>query len=562
MGRTQANYSIHDYVKNSKEGFDQKGFNEIDGLVLTQVSNMDLGSSGIDLYSGNSKSFSEIWQEMNTPGTAAHAAYLGMSKDNRALIKELAGSPRYQNMSVSNFVKDPSKSNVNGFPSVGEDQYMEQFAAVTITYEQNGKTYNYVSYRATDGTSDGWSEDLAMLYSMNTQAQIDSKNYMNIVADMTEGYIVGGGHSKGGGDFEYAYLFCDDDVRERIVKGYVYDSPGLSEEVLANTEYYSEYLEITDGSFICPQDSIIGQVLHEGDNALFIYSVESGFNQHDPYTWEIDPKTNTFVLEDQTELSKFLNDALDNAVANLSQEEKEAFFAFVSYLLYNNGGEGIDGLGDLFAKDWKNEDGSFNWGKLGEIWDVISDDWNSMTPEERAAFLKSLGTVIAAFAATGYEYVKEEIEKWFERKKEEIKQKIQDAWKAASDWLKDKKEAFKNFLSNVYNSVVTGLKKVVSLIKSCSRGGRYASANPQIIVDTYKLNQYAQRLQTVNSRVTKLDGRLDSLYSRVGLFDLWNLMKADLLVGYSWRLNRCTDYLSDVVTYFDKAERDIKSAIY
>lgn len=557
MGRTQANYNIHDYVKNSNSNFNEQGFNEIDGLVLTQISNMDLGSSGVDLYSGKAKSFSEIWNEMNTEGTAAHAAYLGMSSDNKQLIKELANSGRYKDMSISNFVKDPAKSNINGFPSVGTDEHMEQFAAVTITYEQDGKTYNYVSYRATDGSSDGWAEDLAMLYSMNTQAQSDSTAYMNIIAGMTEEYITGGGHSKGGGDFEYAYLFCDDEVRKRIVKGYVYDSPGLSEEVLSNTKYYEKYKKITEGSFVCPQDSIIGQVLHEGDNATFVHSVESGFNQHDPYSWEINPSSSSFVPDEQTELSKFLNDALDNAVINMSQEEKEAFFAFVSYLLYNSGDEGIDGLGKLFASGWKNEDGSINWSKLGEIWDVISKDWDSMSSEERKAFLESLGTVIAAFAATAYDVAKEKVEEWLEKKKQEFEQKIHDAWVAAKDWINEKREGFRNFLDNVYKSVVAGLNKVAGWIKSLLAGARYSSANPYVQVDTYKLRLYAQRIQDVNRRISNLDRRLDSLYWRVGLLDLWNLMQADLMTGYSWRLLRAASYLNETASDFDSIETEL-----
>lgn len=561
MGRKNANYSIHDYVKDNSASFNEQGFNEIDGLVLTQISNMDLGSSGIDLYSGGSKSFEQIWREMNTEGTAAHAAYLGMSKDNRQLIEELAGSNRYKSLSVSNFVKDPAKSNIDGFPSVGDDRHMEQFAAVTITYEQDGKTYNYVSYRATDGTSDGWAEDLAMLYSSGTQAQADSTAYMNIIGGMTDGYITGGGHSKGGGDFEYAYLFCDDDVRERIVKGYVYDSPGLSEDVLSNTDYYDQYQDITDGSFICPQDSIIGQVLHEGDNATFVHSVESGFNQHDPYSWEINPESYTFVPDKQTELSIYLNDALDTAVVNMTQEEKEAFFAFVSYLLYNNGGDGIDGLGDLFASGWTNENGDFNWNKLREIWDVISADWENMTPEERDAFLDSLGTVIGAFASTGFELGKEKIEEWLERKKKEFEQKIQEAWKAASDWLNEKREQFRNFLSNVYKAVVSGLKRVASWIRNFSPGGRYANENPRVRLDTFKLRQYAQRLESVNRRLSGIDSRMDSLYWRVGLLDIWNLMQADVFTGYSWRILRCVSYLYETASDFESVESNLNNSL-
>lgn len=76
-----------------------------------------------------------------------------------------------------------------------------------------------------------------------------------------------------------------------------------------------------------------------------------------------------------------------------------------------------------------------------------------------------------------------------------------------------------------------------------------------IIVDIYKLNQYAQRIATVNSRISRLDRRLDSLYWRVGLQGLWNLMQADALTCYSWRLVRCQSYLEQTATDFKSVEK-------
>lgn len=76
-----------------------------------------------------------------------------------------------------------------------------------------------------------------------------------------------------------------------------------------------------------------------------------------------------------------------------------------------------------------------------------------------------------------------------------------------------------------------------------------------IIVDTYKLNQYAQRIASVNSRISRLDRRLDSLYWRVGLQGLWNLMQADALTCYSWRLVRCQSYLEQTAADFESVEK-------
>ena len=78
-----------------------------------------------------------------------------------------------------------------------------------------------------------------------------------------------------------------------------------------------------------------------------------------------------------------------------------------------------------------------------------------------------------------------------------------------------------------------------------------------IIVDTDKLKIYADRLVSVNNRLTKLDRRLDRLYFRVGLQGLWNLIQADALTCYSWKLSRCQSYLSQTASDFEFAERRI-----
>lgn len=78
-----------------------------------------------------------------------------------------------------------------------------------------------------------------------------------------------------------------------------------------------------------------------------------------------------------------------------------------------------------------------------------------------------------------------------------------------------------------------------------------------VIVDTYKLERYAQRIATVNSRINRLDRRLDSLYLRVGLLDLWNLMQADALTCYSWRLVRCQTYLQQIAAEFNQVDKEL-----
>lgn len=556
METKHASYNLHNYVKDSNMGFDQKPFNEVDGLVLTQIANMNFDNLGIDIHSGEGKSIQQICKEMHVEGTPANDAYNSMGANERALIDELADSDRYKDMVLSNYVNNPvtgSNAPVDGFGAVNsEDAFMEQFAAVTITYKQDGETYNYMSFQATNDTTDGWTEDFAMLSRTNTQAQKDSVDYMNIVGRKVEGHIIGGGHSKGGNDFEYGYLFCDEDVKQRIEKGYIYDSPGVSDTVLAETDRYDDFQEIIKDTYICPQDSIIGQLLHENENATFIHSVESGFLEHDPYSWEIVPGSDTFVPDNQTELSILIDQATDDAVSGMTQEQRDALFEFVQYLMYNNGGESLEGIGNLFAAGWEDPET-----KINELWTVLSGAWNSMTEEEREDFLDSLGVLISAVVATAGNYLIDEIEQWAENQVEKFKNKVNELWNAAVNWAEMKKNEFRKFLENLYKSFEINMRKIAMYLRKLSAGYQHAIANPQIEVDTYKLSLYAQRLRNINTRITTLDDRLDSLYWRVGLLDLWNLMQADILTGYSWRLSRCANYLSDTATDFSNAENDL-----
>lgn len=110
-----------------------------------------------------------------------------------------------------------------------------------------------------------------------------------------------------------------------------------------------------------------------------------------------------------------------------------------------------------------------------------------------------------------------------------------------------------------YNSAINALNDWYN--KNFNAGYKQAIANSYIIVNTDILRSYANRLYKVNQRIAKLDRRLDALYTKVGLFDLWDLLQADALTGYSWRLNRCINYLNDTAYEFDEAERSISNQV-
>lgn len=103
--------------------------------------------------------------------------------------------------------------------------------------------------------------------------------------------------------------------------------------------------------------------------------------------------------------------------------------------------------------------------------------------------------------------------------------------------------------------------KIISIGKvSPSEGRKVPAINVNSLVfsiNTATMRSYADRLTKVNKRIVDLDRRLDSLYKKVGLRDLWSLLQADLMTGYNWKIKNCAQYLNETANDFDKTERDV-----
>ncbi|MBR6222588.1 MAG: DUF2974 domain-containing protein [Lachnospiraceae bacterium] len=81
-------------------------------------------------------------------------------------------------------------------------------------------------------------------------------------------------------------------------------------------------------------------------------------------------------------------------------------------------------------------------------------------------------------------------------------------------------------------------------------------------IDIDKLYEYASRIDKVNIRIVELDKRMDKLYYKVGWLDLYNLITADILVGYSTLLKRCSEYLKNTAEDFSNVENCINQKFY
>lgn len=78
-----------------------------------------------------------------------------------------------------------------------------------------------------------------------------------------------------------------------------------------------------------------------------------------------------------------------------------------------------------------------------------------------------------------------------------------------------------------------------------------------LVVDTNKLNEYAQRISNLNRRINRLDQRLKTLYASIGLQGLHEIIQVGVLSHYRTYLSRCQSYLIQTATSFEHVEKDL-----
>lgn len=129
-----------------------------------------------------------------------------------------------------------------------------------------------------------------------------------------------------------------------------------------------------------------------------------------------------------------------------------------------------------------------------------------------------------------------------------------NAIKDLSNYLKEISVEFYEGVKRFCSCVVEAVDKFFNNFDS---GYKLAGKSPFIRVDTSKLRACARRLKAVNKRLGRLDGKMDELYLKVGLRDLFNLIQADLLTGSSWRIANCVKYLEGTADDFDSTEYEV-----
>lgn len=319
---------IH-YVENEVRTIDEKKFNTVDSLVLSQVTNFLYDDLVGSLYNLKPPIFfkdllkAEYFERM-------FRSFI-WPKKNKQLLFALAASPRFRDIEINYYV---SKIDVDK---------EKQFSATTFIINNE---FAYLGFRGTDTTVVGWKEDFNMAFVSPIPSQLEGIEYVNTISKLLPHKLYIGGHSKGGNIAVYSSMNCDSDIKPRIENIYSHDGPGFRAEIIKSEEFKSIKNKINK---TISYSSLVGILLENHEHYHVVKSSGvGGIMQHDPFWWEVG-KDDFVYLNELSSKSKYVNKTLNTWLSQISDKKRKQFIEALFDILNSTKCETITDI----AGNWK-----------------------------------------------------------------------------------------------------------------------------------------------------------------------------------------------------------------
>lgn len=305
--------------------FQASPWNDIDNLVFCALSYIGFGGAA-DWAVGQGVSLAEAAQWfLALPVEAQHVR----SPMDRELLHLAGSSARFGPVRLARY----------------EDKFSPeeelQFSATTFLIDDETA---YIAFRGTDSTLVGWKEDFNMTFLPLIPAQTEAAAYLNKAEIFPQRRLLIGGHSKGGNLAVYAATKCAPQVQDRIAVVYSNDGPGFDRAFLDSPEYQRIQSRVYS---LMPQSSIVGRLLEHESRFRVVHSVESGIQQHDPYTWEV--LGTQFVWDEGMDTTSLVIDqSLKAWLEEMAPDEREEFINLVYKAMQTTNVETLH----EFSEDW------------------------------------------------------------------------------------------------------------------------------------------------------------------------------------------------------------------
>ena len=339
-------------------------FNEVDGLILSQISYLNFGPfisaiepiNMLDIF--RNKQYETLVEDCLTP------------KNNIKFIKMLAESTRYEDVKVGHLVDDIDVDAV------------KQFYAETFIFPD----FLYIVFRGTDTSLNGWHEDFNMAFMNEVPAQKEAITYVRKIYEIYKKKIYIGGHSKGGNLAVYS-AYHNLDIVDDIIEVHNFDGPGFSDDIYYRDDYINKlFPKVKNYS---TQKAIIGVLLNHSDNLRFIKGKGFLILAHDPYNWILKKDCTFAFVKKNNPTSRFFARATMHFFEETSTTQREKFVdTLFKVIIAEKNSKVLD-----ITKDFK----SYYKGiktRYKELPKVEKDDFKSILKVFRKCFPRAIGTKI------------------------------------------------------------------------------------------------------------------------------------------------------------------------
>lgn len=318
--------NIITYLKDKgKLSFEEYPFNDIDGLLLSQLAYIEFEhyvpsiDDNLPAFLASSIKDKEIIKKICAPTLNPRC--------NRIMLSILLTSRRFKDMYI------------NWAKIIIDTKKIEQFGAMTFIFPK----FIYVGIRGTDLSLLGWKEDFYLALEEQIPAQKDSLNYLIEVSKKTNLPIYVGGHSKGANLALYAAYKAPDEIKNRIIKIYNNDGPGFKNNIFEEEEYQKIKSKVFK---VVPRDTRIGILLNHLSSDVIVKSKKLGILQHDPYNWILDKDYKYKSSEKETISASILDKTIMDFVNSYNEDEAKE----LTNLLFNAVSYGdIRSVGQMLA---------------------------------------------------------------------------------------------------------------------------------------------------------------------------------------------------------------------
>ncbi len=261
---------IYDYLRwRGDLTFNQIPFNEVDALILAQLTYLDYKPFVSPDYSR--------WTPLQQISVSDYTNYMPSDTRLYTFLKEAGKTKRFGSLpcaAVSDIL-DPDQ--------------ITQFMAITFILPDGTCV---IAYRGTDTTFTGWKENCYMALTSSISSQQKALEYLEksagALCHFNRRKIILTGHSKGGNQAVYATAFATPRTRSKVTAIYNFDGPGF-DSTLFSSGIFTHIVPLIH-TYV-PEESVVGMIMDHEEPYKTVKSSAKGAAQHDLFTWQLNAHT-------------------------------------------------------------------------------------------------------------------------------------------------------------------------------------------------------------------------------------------------------------------------------